>query len=188
MTQTTRIARSWSVACLALLLCACASMQVESDYDRSASFTGYHTFAWMPREHHGSTNPLTAQRAQDAIEKELTRRGFVPTADPAAADFIVDYTIGASDRMDVQSYPEPYHGPYWSYPGWWRPYWGSTLDVRTYREGTLSIDMFDARTHRPVWHGWARKEITRSDRQNAESRIRDAVRAVLSSFPPHSAS
>jgi hypothetical protein len=174
-----------SVASLAVFLCSCASIQVGSDYDRSASFAGYHTFAWMVREHHGSSNPLTAQRAQDAIEAELTRRGFVHASDPAGADFIVDFTIGAHDRMDVQSFPEPYYGPYWSYPGWWRPYWGSTLDVRTYREGTLSIDVFDGRTHRPVWHGWARKDLTRSDTEHSEGPIRHAVRSVLADFPPH---
>jgi len=193
MTQTTqqgagvaRTAGLWNFAWLTVLLCSCATVRVDSDYDRAATFTGYHTFTWMPREHHGSSNPLTAQRAQDAIDAELTRKGFVHANDPTMADFIVDFTIGARDRMDVQSYPEPYHGPYWAYPGgWWRPYWGSTLDVRTYREGTLSIDVFDARSHRPVWHGWARKELSRSDLEHSESRIRAAVRMVLSGFPPH---
>ena len=54
----------------------------------------------------------------------------------------------------------PYAGPlYLGYYGWWgRPYWGRDVDVRQYREGTLSIDLFDVRTHRPVWHDWAKKE------------------------------
>jgi len=169
---------------LALLLHSCTTLRVGTDYDPAAKFVGYHTFAWMPREHYGSTNPLVVQRARDAIQVELTQRGFLAASDPAKADFIVDFTIGAQDRLDVQSYPEPYGGPYWANPGWWNTHWGSTLDVRTYREGTLAIDVFDAHSHRPVWHGWAKKDLTRSDVEHSERPIRNAVQSVLATFPP----
>jgi hypothetical protein len=64
------------------------------------------------------------------------------------------------------------------------PYWGTTVDVRQYREGTLSVDVFDAHRHRPVWHGWAKKELTRSDVENSTQAINKAVKAVLDEFPP----
>ena len=168
----------------------CATVQVGSDYDRSASFANYHSFALMKREHHGTTpatNPLVVQRAEDAIKAELQRKGYPLTTDPAAADFIVDFTIGSQERTDINSYPDPYVGPGWGWGrrGWWGdPYWGDSLDVRQYREGTLSIDIFDARTHRPVWHGWAKKEISRKDIEHSEEPIRKAVAAVLEKFPP----
>jgi len=55
--------------------------------------------------------------------------------------------------------------------------------MNVYREGTLSIDVFDAHTHRPVWHGWAKKELTREDQEHSEAPIRAAVAAVLAAFP-----
>jgi hypothetical protein len=58
------------------------------------------------------------------------------------------------------------------------------LDVRQYHEGTLSVDVFDTHTHRPVWHGWAKKELTRKDIENSAEPIRNAVAAVLAKFPP----
>ena len=58
------------------------------------------------------------------------------------------------------------------------------MDVRQYHEGTLSVDVFDAHTHRPVWHGWAKKDLTRSDIENSAEPIRKAVAAVLAKFPP----
>jgi hypothetical protein len=95
----------------------------------------------------------------------------------------VDFTIGARERTDIQSYPAPYTG--WWYGGWWGySYWGTAVDVRQYREGTLSIDLFDAHSHKPVWHGWARKELSRADMEQSEAPIRAAVAAVLSRFPP----
>src|SRR6185503_9213597 len=105
--------------------------------------------------------------------------------DPAAADFVVDYTIGSRERTDVNTYPDPYVGWGWGRRDWWGyPYWGNDVDVRQYREGTLSIDMFDARSHRPVWHGWAKKQLTRSDIASSQEPIRHAVDAVLKDFPP----
>ena len=160
-------------------------MRVGSDYDHSVSVSEYHTYSLMVREHHGSGNPLVVQRARDAIQAELKRKGFVEGNAAEQVDFVVDFTIGARDRMDVHSYPATYFDPGWDHSGWWgRPYWGSEVDVRQYREGTLSIDMFDARSHRPVWHGWARKELTDSDIEHSEAPIRAAVGAVLEKFPP----
>ena len=174
------------VATLSLLLSACATLKVGSDFDHASSFSGYHAFAWMPREHHGTHNPLVAQRARDAIQAELARKGFSQVEDATRADFVVDFTIGAQERMDIQSYPAPYAGPgVWGYQGWWGyHYWGTEVDVRNYREGTLSIDVFDAHSHRAVWHGWAKKELSQADIDRSEAPIRAAVAAVLAQFPP----
>src|SRR5512140_3500329 len=93
-----------------LILTGCATLQVGNDFDHSASFSGYHTFSLMVREHHGSDNPLVVQRARDAIEAELLGKGFTASDSAAHADFVVDFTIGARDRMDVRSYPDTYVG------------------------------------------------------------------------------
>ena len=175
-----------SAVALGLVLSACVSLKVGSDFDHNADLSAYRTFSWMSREHHGAANPLVSQRARDAIQAELTRKGFGYRTEAAAADFVVDYTIGARERTDITSYPAPYVGPsVWGYPGWWGyPYWGNEVDARTYREGTLSIDVFDARTHRAVWHGWAKKELSQADIEHSEAPIRAAVTAVLAKFPP----
>jgi hypothetical protein len=177
----------WVLAAVgaAVVLAGCASLKVGNDYDRAADFSGFRSFSLMSREHHGARNPLVTQRARDAIQAELTRRGFSLVSNAAAADFVVDFTIGSHERVDVESYPAPYAGPYWGYPGWWGyRYWGSEVDARQYREGTLSIDIFDAHTHKPVWHGWATKELTQSDIEHSEAPIHAAVKSVLSTFPP----
>jgi hypothetical protein len=172
-----------------LILTGCATMQVGSDYDRQASFANFHTFAIMRREHHNVHNPLVVQRTEDAIAQDLVAKGYRQVSDPAGADFTVDFTVGSKERTDINSYPEPYATMGWGGwgwgPGWWGgPYWGSSLDVRQVHEGTLSIDVFDAHTHRPVWHGWAKKDLSRKDIDHSEEPIRKAVAAVLADFPP----
>jgi hypothetical protein len=188
--RTQKIHAGWMALALAVLaLSSCSTLQVGSDYDKSASFGGYHSFAIMQREHRDVHNPLVATRTEDAIRRELIAKGYAEAADPAQADFAVDFTIGSKERTDINSYPPPYVGRGWGWgPGWWgAPYWGDYVDVRQYREGTLSIDLFDAHSHRPVWHGWAKKELSRKDIQQSEEPIRTAVNAVLARFPPNRA-
>ena len=170
-----------------LMLSACTTLKVGTDHDPAAGFQAYKTFTIMQRSHPGISNPLIATRAADAIKADLLSKGFVQASDASTADFTVDFTLGARERTDINAYPEPYVGPGWGWGtgGWWGgPYWGTTVDVRQYREGTLSVDVFDAHSHRPVWHGWAKKELTRSDVENSTQAINKAVKAVLDEFPP----
>jgi Domain of unknown function (DUF4136) len=160
------------------LLASCATVQVGSDYDASATFANYHTFTLLQREHTGIPDPLVATRAEEDIKQELQRRGYTLAADPASADFVVDFTIGSQERTDINSYPVTYAGP------WLSGGWGSNLSVRQYHEGTLGIDIFDAHTHRPVWHGWTKKELTRKDFERPAEPISNAVSSVLAKFPP----
>jgi Domain of unknown function (DUF4136) len=193
----TRISRDarWRVPALASLTCvlvialglsACETLRVGSDYDHAASFADYHSFSWLPREDYGVRNPLVVERAREAIQSGLEQKGYVLAADPADANFAVDFTIGARERTDVRTYPAPYAGPwYWYGRRWWGyPYWGTGVDVQQYREGVLAVDVFDAKSHKPVWHGWARKPLTRRDMERSRQSIREAVDAVLAKFPP----
>ena len=181
-------ARLLGLTLATIILAACTTLRVGSDRDPAASFSPYHTFAWMPprTKPYESSNPLVVQRAHDAIQDALSAKGYQLVSNAAEADFVVDFTIGSRERTDVHSYPAPYAPPWFgggSY--WWGvPYWGNEVDVRQYREGTLSIDVFDGRSHRPAWHGWARRELTHADLEHSAGSIREAVNSVLAQFPP----
>jgi hypothetical protein len=171
-----------------LLLAACAStMQARSDFDPAQDFSAYRSFAWMqdaplvvPPGTTSTVSPLNRRRIISAIEAELGTKGFQQVADGASADFVLAFTAGARDRLDVQAYPSPYRGVW----PWGRPYFGSDVDVDSYQEGTLAIDVFDGTTHQPVWHGRASKRITQNDVEGAAELIPRAVAAILADFPP----
>jgi uncharacterized protein DUF4136 len=184
----TAAARLLVLTLTTVILTACATLSVGSDHDPAVSFSAYHTYVWMPprTKVDESPNPLVVQRAHDAIEGALAAKGYQFTSNPADADFVVDFTIGSRARTDIRSYPAPYVVPWHAERAYWWgvPYWGNEVDVRQYREGTLSIDVFDGKTHRPAWHGWARKELTRADLDHSSGSIREAVDSVLAQFPP----
>jgi hypothetical protein len=158
-----------------LALAACSTIHVTSDYDPSAQFSAFRTFTLIERPHVFTENPLVVQRTYDAIKAELSRKGFTYVSNLLQADFAVDFTVGARDRLDVR---DPTFGGSGG--------WGNQVDVRLYREGTLAIDVFDARSRRPVWHGAAEKKLSKYDIEHSTELIRDTVTAVLAEFPPKS--
>jgi hypothetical protein len=176
MVRSLRILRAMAPM---LALAACTTPRVVNDYDHGAQFSTFHSFTVMIRPDLGTPDPVVGQRTYDAIRAELTRKGFTYVVDPAQADFAVDFTIGANDRLDVRSYPSAYGGP-WFHAGWS----GNQLDVNQHQEGTLSIEVLDARSGKAVWHGSARKELSQGDIANSQAVIGEAVTAVLANFPP----
>lgn len=159
----------------ALALGACATgPAVRTDFDPQASFAGLRTYTWAHDTPQPGVNPLTWQRTRDAIDRNLQARGFTPGQ---PGQFAVGFTLGRRDRLETWNY-----GPY--YAGWGR--WGGMgwtggTQVRTVTEGTLTIDVFDVATRRPMWTGSATRRI---GRDVSQADIDAAVNAVLARFPP----
>ena len=180
-----------ALAASAILISGCASTtKGNADFDPSVNFTRYSTFAWIA-EHPmiiGSTagiqlSPMTEGRIMRAIAESLTGKGLRMVDDPESADFVVAFTVGARDEVQVTSYPTAYRS--WGRGGYWGGgYYGNDIDVRQYTEGRLSIDIFDRAEHRPVWHGWATKRITRKAQEDPEPVLREVVAAIMAKFPP----
>jgi hypothetical protein len=201
-----KVSVKYNAIVLVAVLAGCSTLEAGSDYDKQANFAAYHTYAIVQTPAlpapaglpsslpsglsetlrlpnppalpnpavagvAGVTNPLIVQRVQDAIQQELTKKGYQQVANPSMADFTVQYTIGAQDRIAIDSYR---NGP---------GSWGGGVDAHQYREGSLAINIFDARTNRAVWHGWANKEVGKEMEQSSEQPIREAIAAAFAKFP-----
>jgi len=58
-------------------------------------------------------------------------------------------------------------------------------DLRhNYIKGVIAVDIFDTKSKAPVWHGKASRSLDESEVSSGEANIVQAVRAVLSEFPP----
>lgn len=168
-----------------LTILGCNTVRSASDYDPTAKYWSYTTFALLQRPRDTDADQTATAQIRDAIERRLQAKGFTLVSDPARAELIVDYTVGAGDRVDARTYPVAYEGGwFWSTPLRNGPYWGSEIDRRTYRDGILSIDIFNRDTHRPIWHGWSKVEIQRLGQTGSGSDIGHVVRDVLSEYPP----
>lgn len=186
-----------------LALTACAPA-VYTDSDPNEDFSQLKTFTWAKNPPLIKTgdhpiSPLTETRMTDALKAAFEAKGyqFVPSGQ---ADFAVSYTMGARDKIELRQYPAPYVNSYssWAwggryYGGGYRaPYgaFGPPVTVSepvTVTEGTLSVDAFDVRSQRPIWHAQASKRLSNAELAGASpERLSEAATTILKEFPSRS--
>jgi hypothetical protein len=172
-----------SAVTLALFTLACGySIKTSTDYDRSVRFSNYRSFFIM--KGNSSGDPLMDQRAQGDVEGALGSKGWkeVPEGQGQAA-----VVIHAATKTK-HTYETLYDG--WG-GGWgWRRAWGggfggSTTLVNDYKVGTLVVDIFDAKTKQPIWHGTATDALSGSAKSNAQA-TEQAIDKMFGNFPPPS--
>jgi hypothetical protein len=159
---------------VALLLQACSSTNVTTDFDRQANFAKYRTFGWMPVPDNANqmfNNSLIRKHVQNAVTSALTAKGMHPSA--GSPDILIAYHMGVKDKIDVTSWGYGY--------GRWGAWGGRNVDVHKYKEGTMVIDLVDPSTKELVWRGIGRGAV---ERGNPETSINKAVSEILEQYPP----
>jgi hypothetical protein len=161
------------VMVLGLLLAQVAMAQkVTVEFDRSADFSKFKTFAIRGGQLN-SRNPalnsnLVKKQIEADIEKDLTSKGLTLASGPA--DLNVRYTFGQARKVEVETYPAGWYGM-------------GTRAVRVpYAEGTLVLDLRDPASGTLVWRGVASDEKT--DPAKLEGKIDDMVKKSIDKFPP----
>ncbi len=166
---------------LFLLAIGCSEqLRVRSDYDKDVNLRLYKTYAWLPvKEIESKTNPLvynelTDKRIKRAVDAQLKVKSIQYTAD--SPDLRVHYHIVIDNKSMVR--PATYGYNYSQY--WIR----NQMDVYQYREGTLIIDLMDAKNNNLIWRGWGTAILDNGDIDLREEEINDAVYKILKEFPP----
>jgi hypothetical protein len=166
---------------LSLALQGCSSVSVKHDYDREVDFQTYKNYAWSEAEMPDdelAKNPLVKKRVQIAVDKVLGSKGY-SLAETERADFVVVVHAGIKERMRIQDY-----GRYGWYDPWWGPY-GGRVDVSYFEEGTLVIDIVDAKKKELVWRGMATGIVRKYAKpEKMQEDINEDVRKILAGFPP----
>ncbi|RXG27360.1 DUF4136 domain-containing protein [Leeuwenhoekiella marinoflava] len=160
---------------------ACSSVRVASDYDQSADFTNYKTFAFFkPGIDEAEISDLDKKRILRAIETEMLAKGFVKSEDPS---MLVSIFTTAQQRVDV------YNNYGWGWGAWgpWGPWgpWGGGFGNTVSRttEGTLYIDLIDASKKELVWQGQGTGYLAR-DVDRKQERISEIVGEIMQEYPP----
>lgn len=167
---------------LALLPAIAEAQKTTYDFDKTASFATYRTYAM--KDGTATGNPLIDQRLTTNIESQLAAKGFIKSdTDP---DVVVVYHIAFDEEKDISSYSSG--GGYGPYGYGWGGGWGmTTTDVRV-REilvGTLAVDIIDARKKQVAWRGLGTKEIdTGAKPEKRDENIRKAVEKIFKNYPP----
>ena len=155
-------------------LASCSSVYVNADYDKNASFSNYKTYAYMKNNLDNiAISDFDKKRILNAIDEVMATKGFTKSENP---DIIVNIFTKERERVEV----------YQNYGfGWgWNPYWGiGYTNVMTSPEGTLFIDIIDAKTKELVWQGEGSGYLTK-DTEKKDARIKEFVTRILEQYPP----
>lgn len=142
-------------------------------------------------------SPLAEQRMTNAIISELEIKGFTFIDNIDNADFTVVYTMGARDKINVDSYSDKYYRTRvnWGWGAYYYPYFKHypfgrySVNVyheipRAYTEGSIAIDIYDAKTQQPIWHSKASKKLSSKDLNSNASNAFEVAQKLLANFPP----
>ena len=187
MDRFARNAGRWMAAAAVLLLAACATgPRVTSDVDPSANFAQYRTFAFytpLAIESQGYAT-LTSGRTKDAARAQMEARGYV--YDEKSPDLWVNLNAYMQEKTGVVSVPEVDYDYYYSYRARRYvsvPYWRDRTDVYQYTEGTLNVDLVDARENRLVWTGVAVGRVGRTKPEERGAKIDAAIAEIYLRYP-----
>ena len=121
-------------------------------------------------------NSLLDKRIKESVNSQLAAKGY--TQEATNPDFLTLYHTGAEDKVNVTDYGYGYG----RYGGW---YGGGGVDVYQYKEGTLILDVIDAKSKQLVRRGFAQGTIDPdAPTEKREKRLNEAVSRMLANFPP----
>jgi hypothetical protein len=161
-----------------LWLCTAALAQkINTDWDRQANFSNYHTYMWEPSPHPAKN--FWNDRIMNAIDQQLQAKGL--TKVDSNPDMWVVYSNTIKDQKQVVG--TGYNmGPSW---GW--GYWGGPTSVtyNTYvtKYGTLVVDIADAKNKQLLWRGDATDTISDNTNKNINN-LDKAIAKLFKNFPP----
>ncbi len=175
---------AFAIAVLAIPALVVAQ-KVTYDYEKSANFAGFKTYAMKDGTKVGQE--LIDARIVAAIDAQLAEKGL--TKSEANPDVFVVYHVAFDKQKDISTYSSGYGGGYGAYGwGWGGAGWagGSThTTVRDILNGTLVIDIADAKKGQLAWRGMGVKEIdTDAKPEKRDKSINNAVKKIFKNYPP----
>jgi hypothetical protein len=161
------------VALIGLLVMATAShaASAKHDFDPEADLSTYQTLAWKESKESrvlAEKNSLSDRRIRAAVENELETKGY-RIDEGETVDAYVIYHVAVRDQLRVDE-------------TWAGRRWGRQVNLSTFKEGTLVLDVVDAETGDLVWRGWVSDAV--GDPKKVEKRLAKATKKLLKKFPP----
>lgn len=157
---------------LATALISCSSVAVKSDFDANANFAQYKTFDFMPHRTAPGGNPFNDKRIEAAIEQQLVAKGLQKQT-AGRPDLLVAYHTNVKGKIDVDTYGYRY--------GRYGRRVGTYTTVQKYQQGTVVVDLVDAKEKELVWRSWAKGEASDSV---SKEKIDDTIAKILEKYPP----
>jgi len=152
-------------AAATVLISACATgPSIHHETNSAATFGSYKTFGFLsplatdkfPYE------SLLTQHLKDATRGAMESKGYVFSS--SAPDVLINFYVNIQDKQDVRTTPgstySGYAGGYYGYRrGYYRVITPATIETVNYKQGTLTIDLVDAKQKVLAWTATAEGRV-----------------------------
>lgn len=181
MTMKKLIKKTATLLALVIIASSCTSVRVAADYDQNADFNSYKSFAFFKTGiDKAEISDLDKRRILRAIEAELIAKGFTKSENP---DLLV--SIFTKERQEVNVWRNNSFGGF-GYGWGWSPFYNNfNNNVSTSTQGSLYIDLIDAKKKELVWQGKGSGYLrSYSNVDKKEARIKEFVTEIMTKYPP----
>ena len=152
-------------AASALLFSASAQSKprMTTDMAHDVNFANYNSFTWASTTPPSGFNSVQYHRVVGSITEKLANKGY--KHDPHG-ELTMALTVGKLTKVDLDTWN------HWGYH-----------DAYAHHEGQVTLDVFDSKTKRAVWHGQIADAIN-PKKPDAE-KLMAAVDQLMEQFPAH---
>jgi hypothetical protein len=159
------------LALVVLLAPQGGSPTVKVSFDKEADFSRFQTYDWVPTQDPGS-NPANHVRMTRAVERELEIKGLRKSMENP--DLRVTYFAKVEKKLKGTGYQEESQ--------WSSSDLRTSVDFKRVQEGTVIVELLDARTKLTLWRGVATGKAPPPDEVGPV--IDSTVRKILAGYPP----
>ncbi len=150
-----------------------SAQEIQRGYDGSVDFSQFRTYQWValdeiPLAVAQPRIPLEESdaRIRSALEEQLDSRGLRLQRE-GQADLLVNYFGAGRARTELPDQPYDDSNSYGV--------------ARVVTEGTLMVDIVDARKGAMVWRGWASEVF--AEPEGFDQKLKEALDAMFEDFP-----
>lgn len=171
------------------LFSACASKQVQPDYDTSVDFSQFKTYHWNDRaelKKYHARNPFVHSVIVEEVDKDLAANGYQKSASDKKADLLLDYQMSiearqSSSRTSIGFGTGSYSRGSSVGVGVTMPLGG----VQTENEITLIVQIADPKTSKTIWRAVGVESFSGSTTgSNIKSLMRTLTEKIMAEYPP----
>jgi len=158
-----------------MILCVASTVaigqQVSVNYNHGQSFSQYHSYAWGSNHANQFQNSILAQVAQQDIDTALQAKGLQKVQESQKPDLILTVSGGLKQQT--------------SYTAWgMRGIGGGMGGISPQQnvEGTMIVDLYDAKTQSLVWRGIGQDTLTSNGNKNQQI-VQRAIQKMFKQWP-----
>ena len=165
-------ARMLTVCALFLLVAApLFAQQVSVNYNHSATFAQYHTYAWGSNNTNQIRNSILAQVAQQDIEAAMQSKGLQKVMENQNPDLILTASGGEREQTSYSA---------WGMRGIGGGMGGITPEQNV--EATMIVSLYDTKAQSLIWRGIAQNTLSNNGNKNQQM-VEKAVQKMFKQWP-----